>query len=61
MGMLKYCQNLVEEEVLKSHDLRKCHLYFQLLLLSINLHQKSLVPNKPLGAMLKNEGPCNAF
>ena len=27
MKMLKYCQNLLEDEVVKSHDLRKCRLY----------------------------------
>ena len=28
MKMLKYCQNLVEDEVLKPYDLKKCPLYF---------------------------------
>ena len=27
MKMLKYCQNLVEDEVLKPYDLKKCPLY----------------------------------
>ena len=27
MKMLKYCQNLVEDEVLKQYDLKKCLLY----------------------------------
>ena len=27
MKMLKYCQNLVEDEVLKQYDLKKCRLY----------------------------------
>ena len=30
MKMLKYCQNLVEDEVLKPYDLKKCPLYYML-------------------------------